>query len=245
MIKALLVDDETNNLENLRILIEKYCPEVQVIAEATSMQLGLAAFHLHQPELIFLDIEMPGGSGFEMLDQIKQYSFEVIFVTAFDHYSLKAIKYSALDYLLKPLDIIDLKIAVQKALLRLSHQAFHQQLEVLLSHVNPSNKSTKIALPSSERIDFVEVNEICYCQGESNYTHVKVGSNPPILVAKTLKEFESLLQEHRFFRTHQSWLINLNFVVSFVRKDGGYVLMRDGVQIPISQQKRKALLQLL
>ena len=237
--KAILVDDEHNNLENLRLLLAKYCPEVQVLATATTVAEALECFRAHQPELIFLDIEMPGGNGFELLDALKGYNFEVIFVTAFDHYSLRAIKYSALDYLLKPLDIADLQVAVRKARERLQGRSFQQQVDVLMSHLGQNTRAARIALPSSERIDFVEIAQIAYCQGDSNYTHVKVGDQAPVLVAKTLKEFEELLSLHGFFRTHQSWLVNLDFVVSFVRKDGGYALMRDGAQVPVAQQKRK------
>lgn len=237
--KAILVDDEHNNLENLRLLLAKYCPEVQVLATATTVAEALEHFRAHQPELIFLDIEMPGGNGFELLDALKGYNFEVIFVTAFDHYSLRAIKYSALDYLLKPLDINDLQAAVRKARERLQTRSFQQQVDVLLSHLGQNPRAARIALPSAERIDFVEIARIAYCKGDSNYTHVKVGDQTPILVAKTLKEFEELLSPHGFFRTHQSWLVNLDFVVSFVRKDGGYALMQDGAQVPVAQQKRK------
>ena len=116
-------------------------------------------------------------------------------------------------------------------------------LVVLLSHLGQNPRAARIALPSSERIDFVEIAQIAYCQGDSNYTHVKVGDQAPVLVAKTLKEFEELLSPHGFFRTHQSWLVNLDFVVSFVRKDGGYALMRDGAQVPVAQQKRKQFLE--
>jgi two-component system, LytTR family, response regulator len=245
MMNAILVDDEPNNLENLRILLEKYCPDLRVVATATSVNQALDVFSQHRPDLLFLDIEMPGGNGFELLDRLYGFSFEVIFVTAYDHYSLKAIKYSALDYLLKPLNIQELQTAVFKASERLKSRSLQQQVDVLFSHLNQSNRVPRIALPSVERIDFVEIAQITYCQGDSNYTHVKVWDQPALLVAKTLKEFDELLTPHRFFRTHQSWLVNLDEVVSFIRSDGGCALMRDGIKIPVSMPRKKAFLQCL
>lgn len=243
MIKAILVDDEANNLENLRLLLEKYCPEVTVSAMARSAQRALESILLHAPDLLFLDIEMPDGSGFDLLQKLNTPTFEVIFVTAFDKYALKAIKYSALDYLLKPIDITELQNAVQKVQARLHTRNFQNQLDILLSNLR--GKSSKIALPSAERIDFVDVQHINYCRGDNNYTHVQLHDRQSIIVSKTLKEFEELLTEHGFFRTHQSWLVNLQYVISFIRKDGGYALMKDGTQIPVTQQRRKAFLQRL
>jgi len=246
MIKAILVDDEVNNVNNLRLLLQKYCPEVEVIAAAHSAQNALKIIQLNTPDLLFLDIEMPEGSGFELLEQLNNPTFEVIFVTAFDKYALKAIKYSALDYLLKPIDIQELQQAVHKVQRKLNTRQLQEQLEILLQNLRGQNgKSAKIALPTAERIDFVEVPHISHCRGDNNYTHVQLIDNQCILVAKTLKEFEELLTEHGFFRTHQSWLVNLHQVRSFVRKDGGYALMKDGTQIPVTQQRRKAFLQQL
>lgn len=238
-IRSVIIDDEPNNIQNLQTLLQTHCAPITVAATALNADDGIAAIRQHQPGLVFLDIQMPGKSGFEVLKAFDDPGFEVIFITAYDQYGIQAIKFSALDYLLKPINIPELKQAVGKARQKLQARDKDRKLQNLLDYIqNGQKESPKIALPTFQEIRYIKVNEIIRCEASDNYTTFYISPAEQLLVCKTLKEFAELLQPHGFVRTHQSHLVNLHFVKSFLKEDGGALLMKDGAKIPISRQNR-------
>ena len=244
-IAAIIVDDERNNCENLKELLGKYCPEVEIVGMSHSAAEGIESILLLKPSLVFLDIQMQGVSGFDLLEQLKPVSFEVIFVTAFDQYAIRAIRFCAIDYLLKPVDILELQSAVSRAANKILQREPNLSLTNLLENRNQEKDDLKIALPTSERILFVQVSEIIRCLGDNNYTTVYLKNSDSVLVSKTLKEYEELLTDKGFLRVHQSHLINVRYVRSFEKQDGGYLKMTDGASVPISRQRKQQVLQQL
>lgn len=236
-INAIIVDDEPSNCENLQLLLTKYCPQVNVMALSTTMEEAFENILLHKPELLFLDIELLEGSGFDLLNQLPNKDFEVIFVTAFDQYALKAIKFCALDYLLKPVNITELIKSVTKVEQRLNEKQVNHRMQELIG--NMSTPAKRIALPLADKTEFVEMNDISRCQGDGNYTHVILKSGEKYLVCKSMKEFDELLSDYHFLRVHQSHLINLNEVKAYIKSDGGYIKMKDGTSVSISRQRRE------
>ena len=236
-ISALVVDDEKNGRENLTGMIKNYCPQVKIVAEANSVAQAIVEIQDHQPQLIFLDIEMPGGNGFQLLDHFKDFPFEVIFVTAYDNYAIKAIRFSASDYILKPINLNDLIIAVEKVSQRIRHQNENERIRQLyLNALHPTDP--KIGLATGDRVEFVEVKSIIRCQGECNYTNLYFTDKKPLLVAKSLIEFEELLNEYNFIRVHKTHLVNLNHVASFNRNDAGILIMSNGDKVSISRRRK-------
>lgn len=234
---ALIIDDEKNGRENLAGLIRQYCPQLRIVAEAASVEEAIQKIEEFHPRLIFLDIEMPGGNGFKLLEHFKTFPFEVIFVTAYDNYAIKAIRFSAADYILKPINLNELIVAVEKVCQRITRQNENEQIRQLyLNTRHPANP--KIGLPTGERIEFVEVNSIIRCQGESNYTHIYFTDRKPVLSAKSLIEFEELLGEYGFIRVHKAHLVNLNHVTSLSKNDGGILTMSNGDAVLISRRRK-------
>ena len=234
---ALIIDDEKNGRENLAGLIRQYCPQLRIVAEAASVGEAIQKIEEFRPRLIFLDIEMPGGNGFKLLEHFKTFPFEVIFVTAYDNYAIKAIRFSASDYILKPINLNELIAAVEKVCRRITQQNENEQIRQLyLNTRHPANP--KIGLPTGERIEFVEVNSIIRCQGESNYTHIYFTDRKPVLSAKSLIEFEELLGEYGFIRVHKAHLVNLNHVTSLSKNDGGILTMSNGDSVMISRRRK-------
>lgn len=237
LLSALIVDDEKNGRENLAGLIRSHCPQIKVVAEATSVEQAISAIHEHQPQLIFLDIEMPGGNGFQLLEHFKDFPFEVIFVTAYDNYAIRAIRFSASDYILKPINLNELKAAIDKVSERIRNRSENERIRQLyLNTMHPANP--KIGLPTGERVEFVEVKSIVRCQGESNYTHIYFADRKPILTAKSLIEFEELLAEYGFVRVHKTHVVNLNHVTSFTKNDGGVLYLSNGDSVAISRRRK-------
>ncbi|MEM9723671.1 MAG: response regulator, partial [Bacteroidota bacterium] len=240
MIRTLIIDDEEDARQALKLTLEKYCPEVQLIAECKSAKEGIAAISQLQPELIFLDIQMPQMSGFELLEQVESIDFEVIFVTAHDHYAIKAIKFSALDYLLKPIDIDELRYTLK----RFKEQPRNQsQYDSVLKNIkNPEGRMERLAIPTLEGIEFLETADIIYCEAEGNYTHLFLQRGKKLLVSKKLKDFEQVLSETGFCRVHHAYLINLKHIQKYVKGEGGYVLLHEGHQAPVSRRKKEEFL---
>ena len=239
-INSIIIDDEPNNIENIQSILQRLYPEINVVATATDAEYGIAAIDKLQPDLVFLDIQMPGRSGFDLLRAFSQINFEIIFITAYDHYGIQAIKFSALDYLLKPIDIEEFKSAIQKAKDKIASRQKNHSIENLLEYIKRGqNEPPKMALPTLEEIRYVPVTEIVHCQASNNYTKFHLENGEQILVCKTLKEFAQLLQTHRFIRTHQSHLVNTSFVKSYLKEDGGTLLLKDQTKIPISRQNRE------
>jgi two-component system LytT family response regulator len=238
--RAILVDDETGNLENLQVLLTKYCPEIKVVARASHVDDAFDKITLHLPDLLFLDIQMGERTGFDLLNKIDKKSFEVIFVTAFDHYGIQAVKFAALDYLLKPVDPDELQLAVNKAAERINNKFNGEQLNFLLSQIKRNDPlTTKIALPQLQEIRYVLVGDIIRCIADGTYTLFVLNNGDRILVSKSLKEYADMLKPHGFIRVHQSHLINPLFVRSYLKEDGGSLLMHNGDKIPVSKPNRE------
>src|SRR6516225_334136 len=210
MIKAIIVDDEPYCCESLATLLQRYCPQVNLIDVCYNGATALKAINEEKPELLFLDIEMPQMNGFELLEKLKEISFQLIFTTSYDQYAIKAIRFSALDYLLKPVDREELQRAVQKAVSRISTPNRYQ-IDILLQKLNePAMTVNKIAIPTMEGLQMVPIDSIISCCADSNYTVFCVKNRQKIIVSRTLKEIEEMLEEYPFIRVHHSYLINLN-----------------------------------
>jgi two-component system LytT family response regulator len=242
MLKAVLIDDEESNLSSLREKLTKHCPQVSILACCDNAVSGSEAINTLQPDLVFLDIEMPVTNGFLMLQQLQNKDFELIFVTAYDHYAIRAIKYSALDYLLKPIVVEELKDAVAKAENKRNHPPGNPQIELLLEHLQ-KNSSRRIAIPTGEGLAFIRVDEIIYLEASINYTHIYLEDKRRFLVSRTLKEFEDILPEETFLRIHHSHIINKNFVERYIRGEGGQVVMQQGITLDVSKRKKADFLQ--
>ncbi|MEZ4893797.1 MAG: LytTR family DNA-binding domain-containing protein [Saprospiraceae bacterium] len=244
MIKAILIDDEKSSLEMLEWLMGTYCPEISILKKCNSAADGIEAIQELNPDVVFLDIEMPKMNGFEMLDRIKNINFEVVFTTAYDQFAVRAFRHSALNYLLKPIDPDDL-VATAERLKQKKSTPSTEQMELLFhSLMNQKTNVERIALSTGDGLVFVQTKDIAYCQAESNYTNVVMADNRKMLVAKTLKEIDETLSGKDFFRVHNSYLVNINHISRFVRGDGGYILMPDNTQITISRSKRDEFFQL-
>ena len=244
MIRAILIDDETHCRETLTIQLEKYCSEIQLLSQCSSAAQGLKAIEQYHPDLVFLDVEMPTMNGFEMLQQFTNMPFEVIFTTGYDAYAIKAIRFSAIDYLLKPIDKDELIKAVAKVRQRTSHN-LSQQFDILLDRLGHKQRSLqKIALPTLDGFELVPLENILHCEADSNYTHVMLKDAKKVLVSRTLKEIEELLEGHSFLRIHHSHLVNLNEIVRYIRGEGGYVIMSDNTSITVSRSRKDALLKI-
>jgi len=238
-IKAIIVDDEANNRENLRLALANYCKEVKIIGEADSAITALDVIKAQSPDLVFLDIAMPLGDGFQLLESLDTINFDIIFVTAYNQYAIRAIKFCAIDYLLKPIDALELKQAVNRVLANQEKKQQQQKLELLLSSRLETPK--KIALPQSDHVEFVALSDIIRCQGEKNYTWFYLQDGRKLLVSQTLKEYVGLLEDAHFFRVHQSHLINLQQIKKYSRRDGGYVVMTDKEIVPVARSRKEAL----
>jgi len=246
MIRGIIVEDERHSRETLRGMLDRYCKNVEVIAEADSYRSGLKEIREHNPDVVFLDIQMPDGSGFRMLEELDKIDFEIIFTTAFDQFAIKAIKYSALDYLLKPLDPEELVRALKKVETKLSHQKVNQNIQVLLDNIKARDADPhKIILSTSEKIHIIETDQIIRCESDNYYTNFFLADGKKILISKTLKENEQLLSDHNFIRPHKSHLVNVKFIKGFLKYDGGYIEMTDGSRIPVSRRKREKIIEII
>jgi two-component system LytT family response regulator len=245
MIKAIIVDDEPYCSEALSILLKRYCPQVDVVGSYHSGAEALDRIREQPPQLLFLDIEMPRMNGFEMLEKIKDLSFELIFTTSYDQYAIKAIRFSALDYLLKPIDREELQRSVMKVGQRLQYPS-PQQMDILFQKLqSPAHLLNKIAIPTMDGLQMVTVDHIVHCSSDSNYTILSLKNQQKIVASRTLKEIEELLEEYSFLRVHHSSLANLNEVHKYVKGEGGYLIMSDGSSINVSRSRKEGLLKKL
>ncbi|QEC40553.1 LytR/AlgR family response regulator transcription factor [Pseudobacter ginsenosidimutans] len=241
-INCILVDDEPLNLDGLEKMINRYCPELTVVGKATSAKEALELIRAGSPQIVFLDIQMPRENAFDLLDKLMPVNFEIIFVTAFDNYALRAFRYSALDYLLKPVDMDELRTAVQKARTKLMEKDVNMRLAGFLDQIREKSGNSRIALKTKEGLIFYPIKDILYCTAERAYTRFTFVNSKQLLVSGNLKEFEILLPEDNFCRVHDSYLINLDHVKKYHYGKGGYVEMADGVPIDVSSRKRAAFL---
>ena len=240
MISAVIIDDEKNNIRNLELLLEQHCPQITVSGKAMNAGEGIKLIGNEKPDIVFLDIQMPGENGFDMLKQIPDRSFELIFITAYDQYGIQAIKFSALDYLLKPVKTEELKIAVQKAIDRTSEKKQNRKLENLLELMtnNQGKDQHRLALPFLKETRFVPTREIIRLESSNNYTTFFINSGEKILVSKPIYEYDELLNPYGFLRCHQSHLVNRRYVKRLLRQDNGYLLLEDNTRIPVSRTKK-------
>jgi two-component system LytT family response regulator len=243
MIRAILVDDEAHCLDTLQMLIAEHCPEIQIVAQCRSAKTAIEAIEKLKPSVVFLDIEMPFMNGFEMLEKLNEISFALIFTTSYDQYAIKAIHFSALDYLLKPIDAKDLKAAVKKIQ---SQKALPspEQFQMLLQQIHKVGKEmTKIAVPTSDGFELISADQIMRCEADDSYTHLFLKNKSKVTACRSLKEIESQLQEFSFFiRVHHSYIINLNEVTRYIRGEGGYVVMSDGSSVTVSRSRKESLM---
>ncbi|HYO23028.1 MAG TPA: LytTR family DNA-binding domain-containing protein [Flavisolibacter sp.] len=243
-ISAVIIDDEQNNIDNLFHLLASHCPEVAVIATATNVDEGIKVIRQYGPELVFLDIQMSDKTGFDLLKAFTHYNFEVIFITAYDQYGIQAIKFSAIDYLLKPVNTGELKEAVQKVFLKTREKKQNRQLENLLSLLqqNQQRQEHRIALPTSGETRFVKTEQIVRCESSNAYTTFYFSDGEKLLVSKPIFEYDELLNDYGFIRCHQSHLVNKRYIKSWKKEDGGYLLLYDLTQVPVSRQKKEQVL---
>ncbi len=242
--KAIIVDDEPKSREVLKTLLERFCPVVSVIGSAANVDDAKKLISALQPELVFLDVEMPGGNGFSLLDEIDRNDFEIIFVTSYGHYAIPALRYSAIDYLLKPVEIVELKNAVlrveerleKKNDLKLNYRELNQNLSV------PASQQ-RIAIHGVNEIRFIAAKDIIRLEGDNNYTFIFTSTSAKYHTSKTLKDYEELLQAlPNFVRVHKSHMVNLDHLTKFMKDDGGYIIMSDGSQVEVSRRKKQDLL---
>jgi two-component system, LytTR family, response regulator len=247
MIETVIIDDEQNNIDNLAALLKQYCPQVRIVATALNAAEGEKIILQHNPDLVFLDILMPDKNGFDMLKTLKNFSFDIIFVTAFDQYGIQAVKFSAIDYLLKPIDIEDLKQAVQKVVQKNVQKKQNLQLENLINLLQQTQQKQlhRIALPTTKETRFVEPDKIVRCESSNNYTTFFLVSNEKIMTSRPIFEYEEMLKDYGFIRCHQSHLVNKIFIKSWIKEDGGYFLLDNNTKIPISRLKKDSLKQFL
>ena len=246
MIRTIIIDDEEDGRNGLNIALKKYCPEIDVQHICESPEKGIEVIKKNKPDLVFLDIQMPNMSGFDLLQQLAPVNFEVIFVTAHDHYAIKAIKFSALDYLLKPIDIDDLIHAVKRVKERVSIEPTAFRYQSILNNIQyKSREIEKLAVPTLEGIDFFETQDIIFCKADGNYTVLYLKGKANKIVCRNLKDFESLLTEPAFCRVHHAALINMKHIQKYVKGEGGHVILTEGHQVEISRRKKESFLQLL
>lgn len=242
-LRTVLIDDEKNNLDNLDQLLRNYCPVVEVVAKALDANEGKTAVLQHQPDLLFLDIQMPGKNGFDLLRELTAFDFELIFVTAFDQYAIQAIKFAAVDYLMKPISPEELQQAVERAVQKNKHKKQNLQLENLLHLLQHRKETHRIVLTTLEETRFIPTTDILRCESSNNYTIFFLASGEKLMVSKPIYEYEELLKPYGFFRSHQSHLVSFHHVRSWVKKDGGYLLLDDGSRAPVSRNKKEQVIQ--
>jgi len=237
---AVLIDDESSSRNSLRQKLVTHCPDITIVAECESGEDGIKAIQSHDPDIVFLDVEMPRMNGFVMLQQLEQRSFELIFTTAYDHYAISAIRFSALDYLVKPIEIKTLKEAVERAKEKIQTDLPNQRIETLLHNlIDEKNLHNRIAIPSLEGLQFIDIIDIIYLEAESNYSFIYLQNATRITVSKTLKDFEELLPSHTFIRIHHSYIINKNHVRKYLKGEGGQVLMSNGKLLDVARRKKE------
>lgn len=237
MVRAIIIDDEAKARRMMEALLREYCPDVEIVAIAEDVPSGVIAINQHNPDVLFLDVEMPGYTGFQLLDFFKQVDFEIIFTTAHSDYALQAFKVSAIDFLLKPIQISELISAVEKV--KKKQGAISQRLDTLRENFKDAS-IRKLALSVSEGLIFIDISDILYLAADGAYTSFHLAGGQTILVSKKIKEYEGALNpDNHFFRPHRSYVINLNRVRQYVRQDGGYILMEDDAQIPLARERKE------
>lgn len=243
MLKAIIIDDEPDCVKLLSLQLKMYCPNVLVVAECTDTENALTQVKELKPDIVFLDIEMPVMNGFQLLEKLGGIHFSLVFVTAYDQFAVKAFRFSALDYLLKPIDGKDLKAAVARA--EQQHWPEKQQLSLLKQHLhnNEKNLPDKIALPYQNGVTFTEIKNIIYCESENNYTRFFIIDGNQHMVSKTLGDIQEVLEERNFLRVHRQFLVNLDHIKKYVRGEGNYLILSNGSNIPVARNQKERLIE--
>lgn len=246
MINALIIDDEKNCRDTLHWQLKKYCPQVALIGEAGNAEQGHAMILEKKPQLVFLDVEMPGKNGLEMLESMKSIGFHIIFTTAFAQYALRAIKFGALDYLIKPVDKDELIAGIRKLEKQAQFPSL-QQIEILLNHARKETPPAlqKIALPTLHGYELAQIAEIVVCESESNYTKIRFSNGKQLTISRTLKEVEELLGTYPFCRVHHSYLVNLSYAVKYIKGEGGSLILSGNITVPVARSRKEELLKLI
>lgn len=243
-LKAIIVDDEIHCVETLEWQLKHYCPQVAILATCTRPLDAVNSIKTLEPDVVFLDVEMPKMNGFQLLKTVEEANFGVIFTTAYDQFAVQAFKVSAIDYLVKPIDEDELILAVEKAVKSCKVNQ-NISLNFLLEQIESNKISDQLYIPNLNGLEFIEKNRILRCESDSNYSTIFLTNDEKIVVSKTLKNLEELMPEKRFFRVHHSHIVNLNFVKKYVKGDGGHLGMKDGTIVPVSRGKKQALLHFL
>ena len=245
-IKTLIIEDEQNARKALENMLTFYCPEVELTGHAATVADGLKLIRKTPPDLLLLDVHLPDGTGFDLVKKIRKKQFKIVFVTAYDQYALKAIKLSALDYLLKPVKPDELRKAITKVQQALEkEEQLSLQIETVLHNLNHSNPRKKLILNTSDKVFVLDIAQLVHCEAQDNYVKIFIRQKEDILIAKTLKELEEMLAPYGFFRIHQSHLVNLNFVEAFEKKGTGRVRLKTGERLPVSTRKKELFLKAL
>ncbi len=243
MIQAIIIDDEKSSRVTLFNMVSEFCEGVEIVAVVPSVATGVTAINKHQPDLVFLDVEMPIHNGFTLFDHFPAPTFNVIFTTAFEKYAIQAFKFSAIDYLLKPIDLEDLRFALKKVIEKKEVASTKDKLKILKENLN--NVCNKLALPTMEGYHFIELKDIIRCESQNNYTFFHLKNGKKILVSKTLKIYSTLLKEYNFFRINRSDLINLNHIVQYGRQKSPSITLTDDTILTISQRRKEAFLKVI
>lgn len=244
-LKAILIDDEISSLQNLQQKLKEFCPDVDVLSVTQKPEEAIVLIQQHKPDVIFLDIEMPRMNGFRMLDELGEVDFDIIFTTAYNHYAVDAIRISAFDYLMKPIAIKDLQQSVERLAKHRKIQT-RDRLDILRTSLsNTKDQEEKIAIPSNEGLEFIPIRNILHIESNSNYSRIYLQNGKTILVTKLLKDFEDMLLPYRFYRIHNSHLINLRYIEKYIKGDGGQVRLVNGTVLDVARRKKEEFLKLI
>lgn len=246
MIKAIIIDDESAMQEVNSQLLSEYFPNIKQVGTANCIKKGIDLIHKENPDLVLLDIQLSDGSGFQLLQQLPSYHFKVVFITAFDSFAIKAIKFSAIDYILKPVNETEFQRAIQRAINLIENKSHTEsQVHVLMDSIKKEMQNKKLVLRTSDSIHIIDISDIHFCKSDNSYTTFYFKGGEKILVSKSLKDYEGMLKEYGFFRPHQSYLVNLNHIKKVDKTDHGFIIMKNKKEIPISTRQKKNLISLL
>lgn len=245
MIRTIIIDDEANLREvNRKLLLDNFV-DIEIVGEADSVDSGIELIKQEKPQLVLLDIEIKGGTGFQILQKVKPYNFKVIFVTAFNEFAIKAIKFSALDYILKPVNESEFCAAIEKAIECFDDEKTEMQFDNFFDHYEKQNSNKKIVLRTSDSVFLVNLTDIKYCKSDNSYTIFHIKDRKNIMVSRSIKEYSELLEEYSFCRPHQSYLVNINYIEKLDKTDGGFIILDDKTEIPVSTRRKHAIMQIL